>query len=237
MEKFIQDQAILLRKFPINESDLLLVLFCKQNGKILAKAKGAKKLNSKFKGKLETFNIINIELYNSGRSYTLTEAKNISIGPNGQDLTAFQNSQHVCRILNSLLPDQNPTPNLFSLTKDIQSIIQSKTSLLLFLIKFLYIEGYIKKTQPPTDIPPNTFIGFYIDENGEIKATTNSTLPESSYIPSQVVKILNFYIQNPTTNCTKLKLQQDQINQALSSIERIFQNALNTNLRLNYSHS
>lgn len=237
MEKFITDQAILLRKFPINESDLLLVLFCKENGKILAKAKGAKKLNSKFKGKLEIFNIINIELYNSGRSYTLTEAKNISTGPDGQDLTAFQNSQHICRILNSLLPDQNPTPNLFNLTQDIQTIIQSESSLLLFLIKFLYLEGYIKKTQPPTEVPPNTFIGFYIDENGEIKATTNSTLPESSYIAPQVVKILNFYIQNPTKNCTKLKLQKEHISQSLQSIERIFQNALNTNLRLNYSYS
>lgn len=237
MDKYIQDQAIVLRKFPINESDLLLVLFCKEQGKILAKAKGAKKINSKFKSKLQIFNIINVEIYNSGRSFTLTEAKNISTGPNGEDLKSFQNSQEICRLLNSLLPDQNPSSKIYELTSNIQKISKSETCLLLFLIKFLYLEGFIRKTSPPDKLPPNTFLGFYIDDNGEIKSTTNSTLPESSYISAQTIKVINFYIQTPIMSCQKLKLSQENIDQALIATQKIFKNALNTNLKLNPSYS
>ncbi len=56
--KTVKDRAIILRKQPFGEADVILTLYTEKNGKVRAIAKGARKITSKLLGFTESFTII-----------------------------------------------------------------------------------------------------------------------------------------------------------------------------------
>lgn len=145
--KQFKDHLIILKRFTVNENDLLLTAFGRFTGKIQIKAKGSKKILSKFTGRLEPFSIIEAEIYNSGKSYTLTTA-NLKFCPieNSFNYQNYELSQKICQILNKVLPFEESNPAIFNLietvTKQFNNQNINKTELF-FLTKFLDFSGFL----------------------------------------------------------------------------------------------
>jgi DNA repair protein RecO len=89
--KHIKDEIIILKSVTIEEHDSLVNVFARMHGKIMIKAKGSKKITSKFTGRLEPLSLISAEIYDSGRSFTLTGIRKI------------QNHTSLMRLLNEKL--------------------------------------------------------------------------------------------------------------------------------------
>jgi DNA repair protein RecO len=235
-QQLTQDQLIILRKFPINESDMLIVAFGKKLGKILIKAKGEKKIKSQFKGKINVFNLLKTTIYDSGRSFTLTEANLIHPGPDGSNLESFQISQQISKILNQILPDQHPNNQLFQLITNIiqtqQSQINQSNLFEIFILKLLFIEGYITPVIPPEKIPEGKELYFYIDTNGSINSTLDPKVDSPNLIHPKLVKAINFFIKNPLSTCCKLKLNQEEKEALQLATKHLFQNNFQTELRI-----
>jgi DNA repair protein RecO len=146
-KKYFKDDLIILKRFTINENDILVNAFGRFSGKIQLKAKGGKNILSKFTGRLEPLSIIQAEIYNSGKSLTLTNAHlkyNILDTPNFQ---TFELSQKICLLLNKTLPYNEASPDLFRLIENITESIQNKLphfkTEIFFLTKFLDITGLL----------------------------------------------------------------------------------------------
>lgn len=58
---YYQDTAIVLKRSDFREDDLLLTFYTEKYGKIIAQAKGAKKIKSKLAGHIEPLNLVEIE--------------------------------------------------------------------------------------------------------------------------------------------------------------------------------
>jgi DNA repair protein RecO (recombination protein O) len=58
-----EDEAIVLRQYPLSDSDRIIVLITREHGKARAVAKGVKKPQSRIAGSLEPLNHIRLELY------------------------------------------------------------------------------------------------------------------------------------------------------------------------------
>jgi DNA repair protein RecO len=148
INKHYKDEIIILKRFCINENDLLVTGFGKLSGKIQLKAKGSKKLLSKFTGRLEPLSLIQAEIYNSGKSHTLT---NVSLKYDNLfqfDLETFNLSQNICMILNKNIPFEEPHTQLFSLIEELIQSLCSKTNSrkkaeIFFLTKFLKYNGIL----------------------------------------------------------------------------------------------
>lgn len=146
--KHFKDDLIILKRFCINENDLLVTAFGRMSGKIQLKAKGSKKLLSKFTGRLEPLNLIQAEIYNSGKSYTLTTSHLKCDNLFQSDLATFNLSQKICLILNKNIPFEEAHPELFSL---LENLIKSLSNInncrlkteLFFLTKFLKLTGIL----------------------------------------------------------------------------------------------
>jgi len=146
--KHFKDDLIVLKRFCINENDLLVSCFGKLSGKIQIKAKGSKKILSKFTGRLEPLNLIQAEIYNSGKSYTLTTAQLKWDNLFQSDLNTFNLSQKICLILNQNIPFEEPHPELFMLVENlIKSLSNADTcrqkTEIFFLTKFLKLTGIL----------------------------------------------------------------------------------------------
>ncbi len=147
--KQFKDDLIILKRFTINENDILVNAFGRFSGKIQLKAKGSKKILSKFTGRLEPLSIISAEIYDSGKSYTLTNAnlKFCPLGIQESNYETYELSQKICGILNRFLPFEEPNAKIFHLIERIaeQYTIEqniNKTEIF-FLTKFLEFSGFL----------------------------------------------------------------------------------------------
>jgi DNA repair protein RecO (recombination protein O) len=67
------DQGIVLRSYPFGESHRVVVLLSPNNGKLRTVAKGVRKTKSRFGGRLETFCLVDLILYEGRNLDTITQ--------------------------------------------------------------------------------------------------------------------------------------------------------------------
>jgi len=72
--KTISDEAIILRRFPYGEKDIIFVLFTKYQGKKRVIAKGVRSITSRRGGHLDLFNIISLSMREGSGMDLITEA-------------------------------------------------------------------------------------------------------------------------------------------------------------------
>ncbi|MCL5733958.1 MAG: recombination protein O N-terminal domain-containing protein [Patescibacteria group bacterium] len=102
------DEAIVLKKEPLNEADYLISVFTKNFGKILVKAKSAQKITSKLSAHLEPGNLIQIRLIEKNSA---------------QVIEAFKISRLALKIadlekLNLVLAENQPDENLWQILNE-----------------------------------------------------------------------------------------------------------------------
>jgi DNA repair protein RecO (recombination protein O) len=146
-------KAIILKAYKLGEADKIIKLYSQKNGLIDAVAKGARKIKSKFGGRLELFNFIDLELASGKSLDIITSAeilKNFSTIP--LDFNKFIFCQLISEIVLKMhLHTNEASPVLFkliyvcfneidNLPKD--DIYSTEKVACFFIAKFLKITGY-----------------------------------------------------------------------------------------------
>jgi DNA repair protein RecO len=205
--KQLKDDLIILKRFTINENDILVNAFGRFSGKIQLKAKGSKKILSKFTGRLEPLSIISAEIYDSGKSYTLTTA-NLKFCPiQESNYQAFELSQKICGILNRFLPFEEPNAKIFHLIERIAEQYTSTQNInkteIFFLTKFLEFSGFL----PSFSFCNNCHEKFEQNPfaNSELIFTCAKCLPNTpeANLEFQEINLNTLKLLNYITNCKK----------------------------------
>ena len=76
-----RDQGIVLRGYPFGEADRVVVLLSPNHGMVRAVAKGIRKTKSRFGGRLEPFNQVDLVLYEGRNLDTVTQVTPIEVYP------------------------------------------------------------------------------------------------------------------------------------------------------------
>lgn len=80
--RYLTTEALVLKHYPLNESDRSVILLAPGVGKIRAVARGAKKLTSPFNGRLSPLNHIRVVMYKTPRgTWTITQCESIELWP------------------------------------------------------------------------------------------------------------------------------------------------------------
>jgi len=226
-QKHLKDEIIVLRRININENDLLILAFGKYLGNITLKAKGSKKLSSRFSGQLEPLSHLNAEIYNSGKSLTLTNSQVITSPPIDSDYANLMLGQNLCKFLLQNIPKEDPNQNLFNLLLLTNHFLKLKHSTenftLFFLIKFLDLNGYLgdlKKCHAcQNKFSKNLFL------NHDSHLCCSSCLPPQEpclNLSLQSLKLINFLQLSPDfTNCLKVKIPQNIYQESLKILNQI----------------
>ncbi|WP_250506272.1 DNA repair protein RecO [Bowdeniella massiliensis] len=75
--KTYRDEAIVLRTHKLGEADRILTLLTRHHGQSRAVAKGVRRTSSRFGGRLEPFNHIDVQLYRGRNLDTVTQVESI----------------------------------------------------------------------------------------------------------------------------------------------------------------
>ncbi len=147
-------KAIILKSYKLGESDKIVKMYSQDGDIISAVAKSARKIRSKFGGRLELFNLVDLEL-STGRNLDIINQveiiksfKNIS-----SDFYKFVFCEIISKIiLKTQVSGGDSSPLLFKLiyacfneinNLNPEDVVSLKKTMCFFGIKFLRITGYI----------------------------------------------------------------------------------------------
>lgn len=114
-----QCEGLTLKKTPLGEADLLVTLFTREQGKVRAVAKGARRSTSKLVGHLEPLTQARFSI-SRGRSLDYVNQAQVTENFAGlkDDLEAVTKALYVAELVDGFGAEENPNPPLFTLTLD-----------------------------------------------------------------------------------------------------------------------
>jgi DNA repair protein RecO (recombination protein O) len=130
-------KAVVLKTHNLGEADKILRLYSQEKGLIDAVAKGARKLKSKFGGRLELFNFIDCELSKGKSLDILTQAELVR---NFKNISSEFNKFLFCQLICEIILKTHPS----------ESESSQKTASLLF--KLIYVSFYEINSAPSEDL-------------------------------------------------------------------------------------
>ncbi|MBN1494530.1 DNA repair protein RecO [Candidatus Peregrinibacteria bacterium] len=114
--KNLKIQGIIINKRAVGEHDYSVTIFTPFYGKIQAGARGAKQISSKFTGHLDLLNICDFQLYQSPKSYTITECSLKSSFPSfRENLGKFYYASETAKIIKAFETENENCEDMYSL--------------------------------------------------------------------------------------------------------------------------
>ncbi|MBX3442574.1 MAG: DNA repair protein RecO [Planctomyces sp.] len=111
-----KSDALVIRLADFSESSRVVTLFTREQGKVAALAKGAKRLRGPFEAALDLLSFCRVVFIrkSSGGLDLLTEAQlTRRFAPPGRDLNALYGGYYVAELLDGLTEEHDPHPDLF----------------------------------------------------------------------------------------------------------------------------
>ena len=151
---YYKAKAIILKSYKLGESDKIIKMYSYDGDVISAVAKGARKIHSKLRGRLELFNLVDMELSRGRNLDVINQAEIIKSFKNiAQDFYKFVFCEIISKIiLKTQASGGDSSPLLFRLiyvcfneidSMDPEDVVSLKKTMCFFGIKFLKVTGYI----------------------------------------------------------------------------------------------
>ena len=145
MKELYRDEAVVLRTYRLRESDRIVVLLTRDNGKVRAVARGVRKTNSKFGGRLEPMSHITVQLRRGRDLDIVNQAESLSrLAPLLSSLDRTSQGMAAIEAAEQLALEREPTPRLFASTVGVLRTIAKRPSPMnvpAFYWKLLAAEG------------------------------------------------------------------------------------------------
>jgi DNA repair protein RecO (recombination protein O) len=161
-QRYLNVEAVVIKRKNIKEADKIFTIYTKQLGKIIAIAKGVRKISSKRSGHLEMFSQVRLSLYHGKTSYLITEAVKIKDQKSRPTLNQISFLYYICELVDRLIPDHQSHPEIFKLLSEVIDQIYLSTKIVAynkittkFVIDLLKGLGFLDddKALKPKQIP------------------------------------------------------------------------------------
>jgi DNA repair protein RecO (recombination protein O) len=123
-----ESEAIILRTYPLRESDLLVTLFSRAEGKIRGVARAAKKSRKRFGGALEPLTVVRVHYEDrEGRDLARLDSCEVLESPLASEITYPRAVAlgHVAELLDELLPEREASDTVFRLSLSILTALRN----------------------------------------------------------------------------------------------------------------
>lgn len=140
-------EAIVLTTMDVGEADRFCILFTKERGRLAARARGVRRLESKMGGGLLPFTCLHVSLRKTSAGYLITGAERQKVQEKPWAISSFLKASQGIEWLLLLLEDEEPLPEIFALTKTFlrECTMGEPDPLLPFSIRLLQFLGVLPK--------------------------------------------------------------------------------------------
>lgn len=207
-----------MRQTKYDEWDKILTIFTRDNGKVQAIAKGARKPKGKLVAGAQIFSYSNFILYKGKNLYNVNQADLIeSFFTLREDLYKLAYATYILELLDAGTVVEYPNFRLFDLTiktlKTLSKInndsnLNYKKLLIAFQLKYISFIGYRPHIKSCTICNGllNDRIKFSIEHGGVICGKCSSRVNSGYYISKEVLKAINDLLFMPLDKLESLKI-------------------------------
>ncbi|MEM4658706.1 MAG: DNA repair protein RecO [Candidatus Methanosuratincola sp.] len=141
-------EALVIRKTPYGEADLMVDLFTREGGKVRCLAKNARRSKRRFGGRLEPYQLLNVLLRERRNAMTLlVDSEVVRAFPSfAQNLSLFLWGSLILETIDMLMPIEDPDPRAFDLAVEAIAALESgeeaEGCIQAFQLGMLSIAGY-----------------------------------------------------------------------------------------------
>ena len=122
-------EALSLRKMPLGEADLLLILYTKEAGKLRAVAKGARKTTSRLVGHFEPLTLNRLALAKGRNLDIVTQVQALdNFSGLKSSLTGLTKGLYIAELLDGFGSESDPNPELYQLSLEVLRAIERAPS-------------------------------------------------------------------------------------------------------------
>lgn len=144
MERLTECEAIVLVTYDVGEADRFCILYTREHGRFAARARGARKLQSRFGAALLPLTHVELELRElSGGGMLVTGATVLRRFCHGTALRTFSHASEGIELLLALTTDHHPQPELFNRTIRFLDQCAHTSPLLAYQLGFLHLIGLL----------------------------------------------------------------------------------------------
>ncbi len=144
MRTSFSDDAIVLRVYDVGETDRFCILLTRKHGRIAARAKGVRKLNSRKGGSLLPLHVARVDIDGKDGHYTVTGASSMESNTQSwHDLAAFSSAERAIELVLKLIEEGEPVEDAYLLTGEFLRACGERPHDLfaVFTLKLLFILG------------------------------------------------------------------------------------------------
>lgn len=140
--------AIILKRLNFSESDKILTIFTKEQGKLMVIAKGVRRITSRRAPHLEPLNESSLTLHRGKNFEVITEAKSLS--RREFNLKSFGFAFYAVEIIDKLLPDAEPHVEAYELLRSLLSQPElDENRIKEFTLRLMWLLGFLPEGQVP----------------------------------------------------------------------------------------
>ena len=226
MNRLLKTEGIIIRKFPLNDFDLILTVLSRDLGKISCLAKGARRMKSKFSGKTELFQQVRLVAFR-GKSFYYIDEINVLNSPEQKDLGSISRLFYLGEITNKLMQEDHLIPGIYELFTETIKKADCKISFQAYLVKLLTILGYMGHWNTCVDSDEK----INLEKPIYLSGCALSQVEKGRVLPIALVKWVNFMQKYPLIEIRKVKISKNEEEAVWQIIQWITRESLQIELK------
>lgn len=232
MNKQVKTKGIVLKRINFNEADQIITILTKDEGRVSLIAKGARRLKSRFCGRLEPFSHIEVNYFQGQNLGHLNEAVLIK-GLDSTALSLRSQSQlfYMLESTEKLIPEAQDSLEVYELLLEVNSVLKTHFNNALFyayMIKMLTILGFMGQwdrcSQTNKKIDLNA--SLYLDQEAGVQMGVNSSQFNTLLSPG-VVRWVNYIQKQPLDRSISVAPTLEQQSEMFRVMKAVLSTLLN----------
>lgn len=212
----LNTQGIVLKAVRYKENDVILTIFTRKLGKVVAMAKGAKKNKSTLLSSAQLFSYANYTLKRQGNMYRISQSDVIkSFYDLSYDLEAFSYATYITKLVESSTLENQTNNRLFILLAQTlylytQENIDKKFVTRAFELKFLDYIGFrpvVSRCSNCGEKNSNEYV-FNVYEGGILCMNCSTLFTSNIKIDITTVRLMEYILSNDILRCSKAKVSK-----------------------------
>ncbi len=183
--KLYRDSGVVLRTYKLGESDRIVVILCRERGKVRAVAKGVRKTRSKFGARLEPTSHVNLQLHEGRELHIVTQAEGVESFPAIRgDLDRLGRAAAMLEVVDQIAQEGEHNPGLYDMLLGGLRAVEHRASPLVtaaFFLKLLAADGVGLQVEGCIECgETDALVSIDLDDGGLRCATHRGGIPVST---------------------------------------------------------
>ena len=237
--RLFKTAGIVLKTAPLGEADLLVTLISQDGSKLLAMAWGARKMNSRKMGHLDTLTRVDLDLYRGPSMYSIRQVLTLeSFVVLKSRLDATARAFYLAELVDGFAVEGSPNPPLYSLfletLRSVQDAPEDKEPILKFQLEMLRVNGFMPELYRCVECRRDVEAGrhrFVVSLGGVICTDCASKREGATPLSLPALKTLRHFHRNGDADTSRIRISPDLYEEVHAVLDRAIRYWLDREVR------